>query len=616
VKRPQPNLERLAVNNFIASSGFNKKFKRLWKTETIGGVEVLRGRVYHYKRGQEFSDQEKEDNEKLFKFLGVNESLEDFSSDGVDSAWFTLNKSNAPEELDIDDTFVSTNLNKVWWDTNDGPMPPDLTLTTTLIIGSPLPNAVNSNLIDYSKSKEEVIDIVQNNYDTIWDSYEVIQEGVGVINKGTIVDEEYNTEIPDEDDLSPNDPWLGILARHALRHPELGCVVKDVEVGLIVKPGYVKNTLVVTIEIPYGTYTPSSSVCREVYNALTSSSSWNRGTSSTSSFYKNTPKFFNDYKTKELAKKITFYSDVVSETDMITRDYVTWQEYNNDGTGYGMLWHEHENVYYLKADVIENPSLYGLKQPQLRKYLNSLLDTGYKKKSVPWYKKVIAVIVFVVSVVVSYISAGATSGWTAAAYAAAQAIVIGSLVVTLAALVSSALGASDLTSAFAWVSAEIEPLVTIATIIIIIDVVSNVSDKIAEKGLDEFATDYVNDTINSILDGIVQGFQDIVSGTISIESISVTTRALKLHTDNQLNKIESINDRNKDLRAEYKDLQKEIEQEQDVLKGFMNIYAKPATADWSMYTATYDLPYERSGGSLALGNVQITTKQALRSSDT
>jgi hypothetical protein len=34
-----------------------------------------------------------------------------------------------------------------------------------------------------------------------------------------------------------------------------------------------------------------------------------------------------------------------------------------------------------------------------------------------------------------------------------------------------------------------------------------------------------------------------------------------------------------------------------------------------MYASQFDLPYERGGGNLALGNIQRTTKQALRKAD-
>ena len=55
--------------------------------------------------------------------------------------------------------------------------------------------------------------------------------------------------------------------------------------------------------------------------------------------------------------------------------------------------------------------------------------------------------------------------------------------------------------------------------------------------------------------------------------------------------------------------------ESDVMRSWMNIYAKPATADWSIYASTYDLPYEPGGGTMAIGNIQKTTKQALRKAD-
>ena len=50
----------------------------------------------------------------------------------------------------------------------------------------------------------------------------------------------------------------------------------------------------------------------------------------------------------------------------------------------------------------------------------------------------------------------------------------------------------------------------------------------------------------------------------------------------------------------------------DLLRALTRMYSKPATADWSMYAGLYDAPYEHGGGTLALGNIQKTTRQALR----
>ena len=66
------------------------------------------------------------------------------------------------------------------------------------------------------------------------------------------------------------------------------------------------------------------------------------------------------------------------------------------------------------------------------------------------------------------------------------------------------------------------------------------------------------------------------------------------------------------VKQEYEKLVEENSRESDFLQGFSRIYARPATADWSIYAEEFDMPYERGGGALHIGNIQRTTKQAIR----
>ena len=139
-----------------------------------------------------------------------------YEGEGIKSAWFTLNKSNGTENLDVSASYIADNLNRMWWDDADGVRPDNLTLTTTITIGQSFTSSFGTTLIDRTLPKDQQALAVKNNYETLWNDYRIEQEGVGVINKGTVLNEELNIEVPDNDDLSPDDPWLSILSRYSV----------------------------------------------------------------------------------------------------------------------------------------------------------------------------------------------------------------------------------------------------------------------------------------------------------------------------------------------------------------------------------------------------------------
>ena len=117
----------------------------------------------------------------------------------------------------------------------------------------------------------------------------------------------------------------------------------------------------------------------------------------------------------------------------------------------------------------------------------------------------------------------------------------------------------------------------------------------------------------SFVDNIIEGAKDVFSGTFNTNASAAFVSAVANTTTKLQNmKLESLNDRLKDVQSEYEDLIKDTAQESDLFRSYLNIQAKPATADWSIYAAVFDFPYERGGGNLAIGNIQRTTKQAMR----
>lgn len=596
------------MDAFVAKTGANRKLKRLWGTSTvvIDGlpVEVLNARRHYHK-----PDDRPENYEQLFKFLRVFKDVEDYKGQGIKSAWFTLNKSNGPENLDVSSSYIVDNLNRMWWDDSDGLMPEDLTLTTSIVISESFDNYSNLDFSTWGTTEEEIAEYIKLNYETLWGTKKIVQEGVGVINKGSSFDEALNAEVQDEDDLSPDDPWMAILSRYALRESGVPCTIKNVEIGLGNAKEVVYNTVVVTIEIPYYQFISSDTLVQRVLDDLDTEVFPKDYTTVKLDIF-NGLMANNEQVTQTLAKQVNYYETVDDiDVTVLSRQYLQWEDSTIQASIYENFWVQDGDKWYFKADVIDNPKLYGTTHPKLNAYVFSLLDTGYKKKKVPLWKKIVAVILFIVAVVLAFFDySGQSSSYL---FTAAYAILVGAFVVALTSAIFGAFGMNEWAMAFAWVSKEIEPLVFIASVIMIIDVVGQAIQSIQKLGL----TEVVGNVISDMAADFVTGLGDVMTGTISSQSVSVLTKTIDAYSKNRINKIESINSRNVDLKAQHTKLIEETSMESDVVKSYMNIYSKPATADWSIYASTFDMPYERGGGMLSIGNIQKTTKQALRKAD-
>lgn len=614
MKRPQPDIGDVLRTAFIGSLGGCRKFKRLWGTEWVNGTEVMTRKQYYYPDSKRLAGFE-----KLFKFLGVYEDVKDSKPKGVKHAWFYLNKNKGPLDKDkskaepiVSETFIAENLNRMWWDSNDGERPENLTLTTTISIDADVNTAAVSDLIDLNATKPQQIQAIIDNYEELWSKCPIEQQGVGIINKGTVHDANLNVDVPDEDDLAPDDPWLATISRYALLDDGVPCTVKDLEIGLSQKARNKVNTLVVTIEIPYAAFNVTSPLVDRIAQDLVAPVALDQ----ISMRYRNLQRMNNvrsignGFATYNTLRAMAF-NEVEDdlEEDVLTRDYLLWEDEGTQAATYESVWVKDGKKWYLKADVFDDPKAYGLTYKKLHTYVFSILDTGYKKKKAKWYKKVIAVVVFIIVAVFTYNAALAAGA--SALVAAATAVVIASFAITLATLAFSIFGMESMATAFASVNRAIEPLVMVASIILIVNSVVNFAKKAAEQGIGEA----LKAVASNIIDDLTKGLADLASGTISVQAAKVLEQAIELYTLPQQIQLEKLAERNKDLKAEYDKFMEENSRESDVLQGFMRVYSSPATGDWSWYSGLYDMPYERGGGIMAMGNIQRTTKQALRKAD-
>lgn len=653
MKHPQPDIGDILRASFINNMGSSRKLKRLWGTTTVtrttvtdqlGEVldasngpidttnfaperlplitttesfEVLKDRQYYYPNSSR-----SENYEKLFKFLGAYNDIEKNPPQGVQSAWLYINKNKGsalpePEETgELSQTyhdFIAHNLNQLWWDNDDGVIPEGLTLTTSIVIEGELnttrdTSVITTNLLDPNATPGQTANAIINNYDDLWSSCLISQQGIGVINKGSIQDEVTKVVTQDEDDLSPDDPWLDVIARYALRSNGIPCTIKDVEKGYgKTEAGRIYYTYVVTLEIPYYEFSTTTPMVDDVVTDLNSTYT---------SLTRTKLSYPNGYYTQYGIKSMDS-TDLEDDPTIVTRPYRLWEDEAVEiKSELSSIWVQADDgKWYLRADVFDSPRTYSLTYKKLYSYVVTLIDSGYKKKKVSWWKKALAVIVFVVAVVLALPTGGASLTWTAVA----TAILVGALVLNLLALAFAATGNHEWASAFAEASKMIEPLVIIATIITLTNTLQQWAQKAAQKAAEtsikEMVTEFVEEMIDDFINNLTTGYTELMSGQITELSLQFASKMVDLVSLPMKLKIESINDRNKDLKAEYEKLVEEASREYDVLQGFMYIYGKPATADWSMYAAEFDRPYERGGGPLALGNVQRTTKQALRRAD-
>lgn len=604
MKRPQPDIGDILKAQFLNNLGSSRKFRRLWGTTTINGVEVLNRRQYYYPDSAKSADYE-----KLFKFLGLYNQVEEGDYQGVDYVWLYLNKNKGSDFTEIVtnyDDFVADNLNELWGTVSNGGS--GYTLTTDIVIEGIISDTNSAldgttSLLDPSWTEAVLIQTITDNYDTLWDTCHISQQGVGVVHKGFTTDPNTNVVSPIEEILSPEDPWVSALARNALRSTGVATIT-GVEIGLSSNLSKnIQHTYVITVEIPYVVFDTLHSTV--LFTAEDIEIDYPPTTTLTKLSYP------NGYFTKQ--EILAMDSRDLEELNAFSqRNYTLWEDIAEEvDSAFASAWYQHGGVYYLKADIFTNPKAYGITYKNLFSYIVKLIDTGHKKTPVPWWKKLLAAFIFIISI----IFAPVTGGWSLNATNFALALVFANTVMIILSLVFSALGMHEMVSAFAEVMKFVEPLVIMASIFLAVSNLVNMLSKALETGVDKAIQEVVENAIKDFVEEIVEGATDVLSGKITSAALKFLDKMAQLVMLPQRLRLSELKNRNVDLQAEYDELLEEISRESDILAGFMRIYARPATADWSMYAATFDFPYERGGGTLSIGNIQRTTKQALRPAD-
>lgn len=261
-----------------------------------------------------------------------------------------------------------------------------------------------------------------------------------------------------------------------------------------------------------------------------------------------------------------------------------------------------DDIWYksrLRASVFESSTLKSKDCIQLIKYA---LDTGYAKKKVPWYKKILGILVFVVVFSIS----GGTAATSFTAFAAAFGTA--TLAVSLLSAAMAAWG--DEVGAGA-VGKFAQGVSKIGTFLAIVTVVSNIANAIstilkeAGKGsllsvLKTKITTYIKDT-----------FRRYTSELTLNNAIDLTNRVFGLYSNNKLESLESkLKEKSNLLQKQEEEMRGENIEETQRLYNLSLMFSKVYTENIKQDTGRFEIDYlyeptryPGQKGTMHIGNI-------------
>jgi len=261
-----------------------------------------------------------------------------------------------------------------------------------------------------------------------------------------------------------------------------------------------------------------------------------------------------------------------------------------------------DDIWYksrLRASVFESSTL---KSKDCIQLIKGALDTGYTKKKVPWYKKVLGILVFVV---VFWISGGtAATSFTAFATAFGTATLAVSLLSAAMAAWGDEVGAGAVGKFAQGVS-------KIGTFLAVAAVVSNVANAIstalkeAGKGsllsvLKTKITTYIKDT-----------FRRYTSELTLNNTIDLTNRVFGLYSNNKLESLESkLKEKSNLLQKQEEEMRGENIEETQRLYNLSLMFSKVYTENIKQDTGRFEIDYlyeptryPGQKGTMHIGNI-------------
>jgi len=594
MKRPYPDVGSLATGSYITKVAYVRKFVRYWGTTWINGEEVLVKRKYYYKSMDDSTV-------KLTKLIGAYNNLKDANMKGIKNAWLYLNPTKSGV-IDFDKDILKANLNTAL---------ENLPSNLQLVIGPKVaksgyrrnPANLTAPILDTPLGmQEELIAEVKEKYSNYFYSEYLISTNV-------------------EDDV-----YLSILLKYILLSGDVDYTVTRVSKGysvMQIPSTYSKyNDATESFEsvITYSTKKVDTYIIDIDIHSLSIASNDSILDTISSDANKGVDDAGGSVNT------VVVRSGIDSDyEEMETRTYTSFPFDDKDNFWVTVEESTLVTSYYLKKSVLTGSTLSWEQKVEL---INSIIDSDYKKKSVPAWKTLVAIAIFIAVV---YFSGGKlikeAAGALATIVAVATAISLGALALSLFSLLAMSMGYEGLAAASANFLKTIDPLVQIAGVIAIVgslaalaengarELVAQASADAAGQVTREMAIEYLK---SNIVASVIQGIKSMaiaslssVTTNISMESaVKLVSILFKTYTDYQ---IESVQGKIKDEKAKLAQIEQDEEESRsrDIARSFSRIQFSPMTSDNSYYSMLFDKPYEPWSSNMHTGNIQCNYVNAL-----
>lgn len=579
MKTVTPNITDVLTTKFVAQQRAIRRFRRYWGTETVNGVEVLKGRQYFY---PELS----EDVKKLGKHLKILKDME-ARQKGIRSSWLYLNPDKADDSITYwDKDILANNLNIAMNTLRRGSIVISSKLVRDMFVSPPITDP-SGNLTDEEKLAHYITQI-EADYSHYWS-----QDFPIFSNR--------------------DDPFQAIILSYLLRSSDVPYTITAVEktVSNYTKPvrAGIDPKIISTngpawrllISVDSFEFTRTTDIVNMIINDI------NQNKTITDKI------IYNLFDSAGSAYR-------VEDGDPVDTDYV----YETQPSTRSPHWYTYKGVPYLRVSFFDDPSR--TKEEKV-KYLYSCIDNGYRKKKSSILETVVA---FIVIAVITYFSWG-TGAKLAIGSATASAVVsvaislsLAAMYINLAMVALTLLGAPNIAGAMGRMMQTVNPLVRIANIIslfaAIYSVVREGAKKATEKAVKEGAEEVAKASLKETLIEIAKVTTEQLTGLTAASNmqlehiIKMTEITFGLYQKNELRSIAKELESYRTELAKLRELE-EANQTTDIAKDMVASYPNLLAKDQSIYADRYDRPYEWWSTPYHTGNIQATTVSALWLSD-
>jgi uncharacterized membrane protein YhaH (DUF805 family) len=576
MKQVTPNLFDVARVRYIAQLSYERRFLRYWGTELIDGEEVFKHRRYYYKTMDE-------DMKKLALMLGM---FDDFSAKqrGVDSAWLYLNPAKADDSLvDIDLAALAVNLTAAMETISRGSVVISAKSKGGKFITPPIVTPVS----DQAGLKAEIV----ADYEDYWaDGYPIFTD--------------------------KSEGFAAIVLSYLLKSSTVPYTIVAVEETTVSK-----TNLSGANEEFIRTSTGPAWRLRLEFDPISLSASTDI-----------VQRIADDIAERgnTTAKIIGSIFDTVEEEPQATEDIATtttssnWIAKTESRTNREGDTYQKVVGHYLKTSVWKTSSL---SRENKIKYVNSCIDTGFKKESAPWY---VTLIMIAIVVVAAYVAgpAGATAaasftGAAATVVSIAVTISVAAMYVSLAAMAAGMMGAPHVAASLGTTLKNMAPLIRVAQVIALVagiyKLVEQGSKRATENAIQAggSATDAtIGDVAIEVGKEVLESVTGIpLNSDIEVQHVTkMLNTSFGLYQDYQMADLQKTTKNYRTEMAELKEAKKQ-NQTSDIVKDLMAAYPDPLSIDQSVYAGIYDKPFESWATPYHTGNIQATTVSALWLSD-